>query len=321
MKIVITGVAGFIGSTLAEELLLEGHTVIGIDCFTDYYERSIKESNLKGLRSKKNFTFIEGDLLSVDLIKLLKDVKVVFHEAGQPGVRKSWGVNFNAYIQNNILATQVLLEAATKCSLKHLIYASSSSVYGNAEMYPTREDVLPRPVSPYGVTKLACEHLCNAYQANYNLPIVILRYFTVFGPRQRPDMAFHKFIRAALDNQPITVFGNGLQTRDFTYVKDIVKANMLIIDKGIEQGLFNIGGGSRTTINDIIKIIGDNLGKKLEIQYKDVEKGDVKHTAADTSKARKELGFQPRHNLKEGLAQEILWIKNEFYEKVYNKTI
>jgi len=309
LNIVVTGAAGFIGSSLADKLLRQGHTVLGVDCFTNYYSKLLKEENIINLKKSKNFSFIESDLMALDLIKLLKNVDVVFHEAAQPGVRKSWGIDFNDYVHNNISVMQALLEAAKESSLKHLVYASSSSIYGDSEKYPTSEDALPKPVSPYGVTKLACEHLCNAYQKNFNLPIVMLRYFTVYGPKQRPDMAFNKFIRAALSGKTITIYGNGLQTRDFTFVQDVVDANILILKKDIQNGIFNIGGGSRIAINEVIKIIGKLIDEELKIHYANPEKGDVTHTCADITKAKQELGFEPKTSIKDGLSSEIEWFK------------
>jgi UDP-glucose 4-epimerase len=245
----------------------------------------------------------------LDLVKLIKGVDAIFHEAAQPGVRKSWGVNFNSYIKNNIESTQALLEASKNSSLKYFVYASSSSIYGNSEMYPTREDTIPKPISPYGVTKLACEHLCYAYLDGFGLPVIILRYFTVYGPRQRPDMAFNKFIRSALMNVDIPVYGNGLQTRDFTFVSDIVEANMLILKNEIQEGIFNIGGGTRMSINNVIQILKDLTGKDVNVKYMNSEKGDVKHTCADITRANRILGYRPKISVKEGLSREIEWLK------------
>ena len=310
MKIIVTGVAGFIGSTLAEKLASQGHDVVGVDCFTNYYSRKIKENNLKNLMKAQNFSFINKDLLHLDLPDLLSSADVVFHEAAQAGVRKSWGVDFDLYVRNNISVTQALLEAAKECSLSHFVYASSSSVYGDAESFPTKETCLPRPVSPYGVTKLACEHLCGAYIKNFKLPITMLRYFTVYGPRQRPDMAFHKFIKAALEGKTISVYGDGKQTRDFTYVSDIVDANLLVLEKNIREGIFNIGGGARITLNEAIHTIEDLTCKEIKIAYLSPEKGDAKHTSADIRKAKQMLGYRPKTETKEGLSREIDWIKS-----------
>ena len=309
MKTIVTGVAGFIGSHLAEELIKCGHEVIGIDCFTDYYSRAIKEVNISNLLKSQSFNLLERNILDLDLVKLIKGVDAIFHEAAQPGVRKSWGVNFNSYIKNNIESTQALLEASKNSSLRYFVYASSSSIYGNSETYPTREDTIPKPISPYGVTKLACEHLCDAYLDGFGLPVIILRYFTVYGPRQRPDMAFNKFIRSALMNVDIPVYGNGLQTRDFTFVSDVVEANMLILKNEIQEGIFNIGGGTRISINNVIQILKDLTGKDVNVKYMSSEKGDVKHTCADITRANRILGYRPKISVKEGLSREIEWLK------------
>lgn len=310
MKAVVTGAAGFIGSHLAEELVACGHKVIGIDCLTDYYPRAIKEMNIQNLVKSPNFNFIERNLLDLDLVKLLNGVDAVFHEAAQPGVRNSWGVNFSTYVSHNILATQAMLEASKKASsLEYFVFASSSSIYGDSETYPTKEDTIPMPISPYGVTKLACEHLCNTYLKGFGLPVVILRYFTVYGPRQRPDMAFNKFIRSALMNEAITVYGDGLQTRDFTFVSDIIEANMLILKNQIRSGVFNIGGGTTTTINYVIQILKALTGKNINVKHVISEKGDVKHTCADITRAKQVLGFRPKIGIRGGLSVEIEWVQ------------
>src|SRR5581483_8871912 len=226
MRCLVTGVAGFVGSHLAERLLADGHVVCGIDAFIDYYPRSIKEKSLEGPRSWQRFTFVEGNLLDIALPPVLDGVDWVFHQAAQAGVRASWGKEFTRYVDCNVLATQRLLEALMHSkSLQRFVYASSSSVYGDTTTFPVKETTLTHPVSPYGVTKLAAEHLCSLYHRNFGIPTVSLRYFTVYGPRQRPDMAFHRFCKAVLDRRSIRVFGDGLQTRDFTYVSDVVEAN------------------------------------------------------------------------------------------------
>src|SRR4051812_9065126 len=245
MKALVTGVAGFIGSTLAERLVGDGADVIGIDCFTDYYPRDVKERNLAALRSKRGFRFVEARIQDVNLAELLSDRTHVFHLAAQAGVRKSWGKDFAIYTSNNIEATQVLLEAANGApALERFVYSSSSSVYGDLVAMPMREDAVPQPVSPYGVSKLAAEQLCYLYFANFGVPAVSLRYFTVYGPRQRPDMGFHKFLRATLRNEPITLYGDGEQTRDFTFVADAVEANVAAARRGVAGHVYNIGGGS-----------------------------------------------------------------------------
>jgi nucleoside-diphosphate-sugar epimerase len=308
MKALITGTAGFIGSTLAERLLANGADVIGVDCFTDYYPRAIKERNLAALAGHPRFTFLEARLQDADLATLLGDRTHVFHLAAQAGVRKSWGRDFSVYTVNNIEATQVLLEACVNVKLERLVYASSSSVYGDAVPMPMREDALPQPVSPYGVTKLAAEQLCYLYYANYGVPTVSLRYFTVYGPRQRPDMGFHRFLRATLLGEPITVYGDGEQTRDFTFVADAVSATMAAGTRGIPGRVYNIGGGSRVSINQVLDIIGRVAGRRPLITVDFAQKGDMRHTYADTSLARSDLEFAPTVGLEEGLAAEHQWL-------------
>ena len=309
MRILVTGVAGFIGSHLAERLIKEGHKVIGVDCFTDYYSREIKESNIKKLRKEGSFDFHDADLLEINLENVLQNIDVVFHEAAQAGVRVSWGANFRIYTENNVRATQRLLEAAKTARLQKFIFASSSSVYGDAESYPTTEDMKPLPISPYGVTKLAAEHLCYLYYKNYGIPIIILRYFTVYGPRQRPDMAFHKFIKAILNNDEIPVFGDGEQTRDFTYIDDIVDGNISAMNTPVVGEVFNIGGGSRITVNDTIEIIERVCEKKAKKKYIEKQKGDVIHTAADISKAKRLLDYVPKFDVEKGIANEVTWLR------------
>ena len=309
MRSLVTGVAGFIGSHLAERLIKEGHGVVGIDCFTDYYARSIKEKNLKGLLQMSGFTFLEDNLLEGNLSDLLVGVDYIFHQAAQAGVRSSWGAEFEVYTSNNILATQKLLEACKGLDIRRFIYASSSSVYGDSEELPLRERSLLKPVSPYGVTKLAAEHLCYSYWKNYQVPVIALRYFTVYGPRQRPDMAFHRFVRAILDGGEIEIYGNGEQTRDFTFISDAVSGNMLAMKSNAEGEIFNIGGGSRVSVNEVLDIIQNIAGKTAKIVYRDVQKGDVRHTLADTNKVKKHLGYIPEVDLKTGLEEEWKWLK------------
>ncbi len=298
----VTGAAGFIGYHLAKKLIREGHRVIGVDCFTDYYDIEIKKRNVAELLCNPNFTLHREDLVeSAD--SLPAGVRWVFHQAAQAGVRASWGREFAHYTHNNILATQRLLEWARRSKPERFIYASSSSVYGVAEKLPMAEDDLPRPVSPYGVSKLAAEHLCNLYHHNFNIPVVSLRYFTVYGPGQRPDMAFHRFIRAILDDEEVVVYGTGEQTRDFTYVDDIVDANLAAVQAKRAAGrVYNIGGGTRISVNGVLEILHDLIGKDINIRRESVQAGDPPHTYADTSRAREELGFLPHTDLKEGLA-------------------
>ena len=308
MKALVTGAAGFIGSHLSAALLDSGASVTGVDCFTDYYSRGLKEANLDTVRVRPGFTFKEAALQDVDLKSLLSGVTHVFHLAGQAGVRKSWGADFDVYIRDNIQATQRLLEALVRMPIQKYVYSSSSSVYGNHVPLPMREDAYLQPLSPYGVTKLAGEHLGNLYCANFGVPVVSLRYFTVYGPRQRPDMAFHRFLTAVRDGKPITTFGDGEQTRDFTFVSDIVAANMAAAAQGRPGSVYNIGGGSRVTLNHVLDLIRDVTGKTLDVQRDPEQKGDMRHTYADTSAARRDLDFSPRVTLENGLDQQYRWL-------------
>jgi nucleoside-diphosphate-sugar epimerase len=308
MKAFITGVAGFIGSTLAERLLRQGADVTAVDSFTDYYPREIKERNLAQLLQQPRFRFIESRVQDADLASLLADRSHVFHLAAQAGVRKSWGSDFSVYSTNNIEATQILLEACLGLPIERVVYASSSSIYGDNVVLPMREDALPQPVSPYGVSKLAAEQLCYLYHVNHGLPTVSLRYFTVYGPRQRPDMGFHIFLRAAVLGTPITVYGDGEQTRDFTFVTDAVSATIAAATRGVPGRVYNIGGGSRVSINQVLDMIGRVSGRRPVLRGDPVQKGDMRHTYADTSRARADLGFTPAVGLEEGLAAEHKWL-------------
>ncbi len=311
-KILVTGCAGFIGSHLSEKLCEEGASVVGIDRFSDYYSREFKERNLANLQQKDNFHLIEADLLDLDLEEIVTDMDYIFHEAAQAGVRASWGSQFEIYIKDNILATQRLLEACNGASrLKKFIFASSSSVYGDTDDLPMREESQLKPVSPYGATKLAAEKLCYLYFKNFGVPTVSLRYFTVYGPRQRPDMAFHNFIKAILSDETIEIYGDGKQTRDFTYVSDAVEATINAINASSGE-VFNIGGGSRITLIEAIKLLEEVVGRKANLVFASAQKGDVRHTFADTSKARKSLNFNPSFDLKSGLTEEVNWLKNAY---------
>jgi nucleoside-diphosphate-sugar epimerase len=308
MKALVTGAAGFIGSHLSAALLDSGASVTAIDCFTDYYARPIKEANLAGLKGRSGFTFTEAALQDVDLKPLLQGITHVFHLAGQAGVRKSWGGDFDVYIRDNIQATQRLLEALARTEIQKYVYSSSSSIYGNNVPLPMREDTYLQPLSPYGVTKLAGEHLGNLYLANYGVPTVSLRYFTVYGPRQRPDMAFQRFLIAARDGSPVTLYGDGEQTRDFTFVADIVAANIAAARQGPPGGVYNIGGGSRVSMNGVLALMEKVTGKKMAVRRESEQKGDMRHTYADTSAARRDLGFNPRVTLENGLDQQYRWL-------------
>jgi len=309
VRALVTGAAGFIGSTLAERLVADGADVVALDSFTDYYARAVKERNLSRLAGHPRFRFIESAIRDADLTALLRDRTHIFHLAAQAGVRKSWGRDFAVYTVNNIEATQLLLEAACGASgLERLVYASSSSVYGDNVAIPMREDALPQPVSPYGVTKLAAEQLCHLYHTNYGVPAVSLRYFTVYGPRQRPDMGFHKFLRAVIRAEPIRVYGDGEQTRDFTFVHDAVNATVAAAVRGVPGRVYNIGGGSRVSVNRVVEVIGRVTGRQPIVEAESAQPGDMRHTYADTSLARTDLGFQPQISLEEGLKAEYQWL-------------
>jgi nucleoside-diphosphate-sugar epimerase len=308
----VTGVAGFIGSHLAETLLLKGEKVIGIDQFNDYYDSTLKRKNAIALEKYANFQLIEADISAIDWQPILKNISVIYHQAAQAGVRASWGESFVHYTERNINATQVLLEAAKEApSLKRFVYASTSSVYGDAETMPTSERVCPEPVSPYGITKLAAERLCCLYQQNFGVPIVALRYFSVYGPRQRPDMAFHKFFKAAIAKQQITIYGDGQQTRDFTFVSDVIAANLsaAVTPEAVGE-VFNVGGGSRVVLLDILDRVDEVIGNPIHRNYVEKAIGDARHTSADVTKASKILNYRPKISLLEGLTREWHWIKS-----------
>ncbi len=312
MRFVVTGVAGFIGSQVAEKLLALGHEVRGVDCFTDYYPRRLKELNLTACQGQPGFSLLDRDLMAADLEALLDGATAVIHLAAQAGVRASWGANFEIYTHNNVLTTQRLLEAIkAQGDRTRMVYASSSSVYGDTRDLPMRETSACWPVSPYGVTKLAAEHLCGLYTRNFGVDSVSLRYFTVYGPRQRPDMAFHRFIRAMLTGGEFRLFGDGEQSRDFTYVGDIADATIAAAINGATPGgVYNLGGGSRVSVNQVIALLEEITGGRATIQRLAVAKGDVRDTEADCSRARAELGFNPRYDLKKGLAAETEWVRS-----------
>ena len=315
MRILVTGAAGFIGSRLSARLLDEGASVIGVDCFTDYYPRWIKERNIAPLLARKRFTLHRADLNDLPLDRTLRSVEAVFHLAAQAGVRASWGESFAVYLQNNIAATQKLLEAAKGRRLGRFVYASSSSVYGLTPTLPMTEANVLHPLSPYGVTKLAAEQLCFLYFKNYGVPAVSLRFFTVYGPGQRPDMAFHKFLKAAAEDRALTVYGDGLQTRDFTFVADIAEACAAATTKGREGEVYNVGGGHRETLNDLLALIEKICGRRLKVERRDRQKGDVPDTFADITKAARELDYSPRTILEDGLSQEWDWIQGLYPDR------
>lgn len=310
MNAVVTGVAGFIGSHLAERLLLGGATVIGIDCFTDYYARELKEANVATLREHKEFRLFDTTIQDADWPVLLRNTTHLFHLAAQAGVRRSWGSDFSFYITCNIEATQVMLEACRSASLERLVYASSSSVYGDITEIPMKEDSRLRPISPYGVTKLAAEHLCYLYWVNYGLPTVSLRYFTVYGPRQRPDMAFNRFLRAMHVGAPITLYGDGEQTRDFTFIEDAVSATVAAGKQGIPGRVYNIGGGARVSMNEVVELMKLCTGFDPIINREKPQDGDMRDTYADTDLARRDLAFAPSVTLEQGIETEYKWLSD-----------
>jgi len=306
-NVIVTGAAGFIGSHICERLIREGCRVIGIDSFTDYYSPARKRVHLESIISEPRFSLIEEDLNSCDMAELAEGASCIFHLAAQAGVRKSWGKDFSCYVDSNVSATQKILEAVKDMKGTRIVYSSSSSVYGETDELPMKEDDRVKPVSPYGVTKLSGENLCELYRFNFGMDIVSLRYFTVYGPRQRPDMAFSKFITSAIRGGRIEIFGDGNQTRDFTFISDAVEANLLAMKYQGDVSIFNIGGGSRSSILRVLDIIREVSGRELNIDFMSRAKGDVTDTWADTSRARQELGFQPEVTLEDGIRREYQW--------------
>ncbi len=295
MRFVVTGAAGFIGSHLAEALLERGHEVLGVDSFTDYYDPALKEENAAGL-----------EVARLDLARDPIDLAGwdgVFHLAGQPGVR-SFGDVFETYLERNLLASQRLFEAAALAGVR-VVFASSSSVYGEAEAYPTPEDTPPRPLSPYGITKLACEHLARAVAASFGLDVVVLRYFNAYGPRQRPDMAFTRIATALAEGRPFDLYGDGLQSRSFTYVADVVEATIRAMERG--RGTYNVGGGAEVTLREAIALLERLAGRRLEVRERPPVAGDQRRTKADTTRIRRDLGWEPRTSLEQGLEAQWEW--------------
>ena len=313
----ITGVAGFIGSSLAEKLLKDNFKVIGIDSFTNYYSPHIKEKNIENCLKHSNFSFIHQDLDTLDLSTIFENTEYVFHLSAQPGARASWGKEFTTYVKNNISVTQKILESLkNNTTLKKFIFASSSSVYGNQSSIMNEDTSLTKPVSPYGVTKLASENLVNLYFKNYEIPIISLRYFTAYGPKQRPDMAFTRFFHSIIKDKKLIIFGNGEQTRDFTYVDDVVKATMNAAASDHVGEILNIGGGSVFSLMQITEFMKEITGKELEIDFKKEQKGDVKHTSADISKSENLINYKSNTDIKYGLTQQYEYIKTNlnFYD-------
>lgn len=305
MKALVTGCAGFIGSSITDRLLKENYEVIGIDCLTDYYSKNIKIENIKSALTNSNFKFIEKNILDINNFP---DVDYIFHEAAQAGVRSSWGKDFKIYTKMNIEATQHLLESYKNKPLKKFVYASSSSVYGNVNT-PMIENMYLQPISPYGVSKLAAEHLCYLYDLNYNIPTISLRYFTVYGPKQRPDMGIYKFTKSILDGTNITIYGDGTQARDFTYIDDVVDANLKAAKSNIRKKVFNVGGGTTITINKLLRIIEDKCNKKSSISYENPQKGDVDNTSANTLSIKKHLDWSPNFYIDKGIQNFVEWYK------------
>ena len=311
-RVVVTGSAGFIGSHLSERLIAEGHEVVGIDCFTDFYPEPLKRANLARLMQEPRFELLELDLSEDSLDGVLEGVSVVFHLAAQAGVRGSFGDTFATYSRHNIVATQRILEQAGSApELERFVYASSSSVYGAALSLPTAETSELRPVSPYGMTKVATEELAGVYHRTLGVPVTGLRYFTAYGPRQRPDMAFNRFIRMALEGDPIPVYGDGRQLRDFTFVGDVVDGTLAAAARGRPGAVYNIGGGRPTELREMITALGSMLGRQLAVSVHAAPVGEARVTAADGRLARQELGFEPRVSLDEGLAAQLAWMEQE----------
>jgi nucleoside-diphosphate-sugar epimerase len=311
-RALVTGAAGFLGSHLSEHLLDDGWEVVGVDCFTDYYPRARKEANLTRLRDEEDFDLLELDLASDPVTGLVDGVDAVFHLAAQAGVRGSFGATFADYVHNNVSATQRLLEETVRAQTGTFVYASSSSVYGDAEALPTSETAARRPVSPYGMTKVATEELAGVYSRTHGLRTVGLRYFTAYGPRQRPDMAFSKFIAAALDGRPITILGDGMQIRDFTYVDDVVRATAA--SAGVQTPgahVFNVGGGSPVPLVHVLNLLERIVERPLALDHRDRQVGDARHTAADTRLAAAALGFAPTTSLEEGLRAQVEYVAGE----------
>jgi UDP-glucuronate 4-epimerase len=310
-RVLVTGCAGFLGSHLSERLIADGCDVVGVDCFTNYYARERKERNVACLRDADRFTLIEADLARAPLDGLLEGVDTVFHLAAQPGVRGSFGESFRDYVTANVLATQRLLEQAARSPVGAFVYASSSSVYGNAPAYPTAEATERRPVSPYGMTKVATEELAGVYNRCFGVPVVGLRYFTAYGPRQRPDMAFWRFLRCALDAEPLPVNGDGHQVRDFTFVDDVVGGTLAAARRGRPGAVYNIGGGTPVQLIEAIELIGDLVGSPVQVTHRPAPLGDPRSTGCDPSLAATELGFVARTPLRAGLAAELEWMLAE----------
>jgi nucleoside-diphosphate-sugar epimerase len=309
MRALVTGVAGFVGSHLADALLARGDTVVGVDCFTPYYARADKEAHLASARTASGFELVDADLRTADVGPLLDGVDVVFHQAAQAGVRLSWSEGFADYVGHNVLATQRLLEAVVAARpAARVVYASSSSVYGNQARYPTREADLPRPYSPYGVTKLAAEHLCGLYAENWGVHTVSLRYFTVYGARQRPDMSIHRLCECAVREGTFPRYGDGTQIREFTYVDDIVRANVAAATADVVPGtVVNVAGGSEITLRELIELVGELAGRPIAVEEQPPQPGDATRNGGAIERARELLGWAPEVSLRDGIAAQLAW--------------
>ncbi|NQT88686.1 NAD-dependent epimerase/dehydratase family protein [bacterium] len=312
MKCVVTGAAGFIGAALCRRLLDDGHEVVGIDSFSDYYPRKVKRTRAKSLKSNPLFTLVTADLLEADLDALADGAEVIFHLAAQAGVRASWGDSFEIYTNSNILATQRLLETARRTRPRKLVFASSSSVYGEGRSRPTRESDPKRPLSPYGVSKLACENLCRLYHQNFGVPALVLRYFTVYGPLARPDMSIWRFAEAMLRDREIVIYGDGAQSRGFTYVDDVVEANLLAAASRYAGTAFNVGGAGAATVNQLVRQIERLLGTKARARHEGFAEGDARHTLADMTRTRRMLGLKARTPLAKGLPPSVQSIRDYY---------
>ena len=311
MRVLVTGAAGFVGSHLVSRLVADGDEVVGVDSMTDYYDVGLKRANLER-NASPSFEHHDVDLNDPSIGRLLDGVDSVVHLAGQPGVRLSWGTDFSAYVERNVSATQNLLEACSgRDSLTSFVYASSSSVYGDAETFPTPESALPAPRSPYGVTKLAAELLCGVYAASFGVPTVSLRYFTVFGPRQRPDMAFTRFCHAAANGSPIEIYGDGEQVRDFTYVEDVVAANVAAVRNLVTPGsVYNVAGGTSVSVNEVLAALSEIAGKSLDVRYSGAVAGDARRTGGDTTRIAEAYGWRPEVDLLSGLSAQLAWARS-----------
>ena len=311
MQTLVTGAAGFIGSHLCDRLLADGHSVVGIDSFTDYYSRTVKEANLANALQQPGFRLLELDLVDDDLSGALEGAEVVFHIAGRSGVRASRRNRFDYYVRDNVLSTERILEASARASIRRFVHASSSSVYGDAERLPTRENTVPMPLSSYGVTKLAAETLVQLYGHRAGLPVVVLRYFYLYGPRQRPDMAISRFVDALMQDTEIELFGDGEQTRDFTYIGDAIEATVAAVTAPVVGQVLNIGGGSQRTLNSVIARVEELAGRKARVNRRPSATGDHRNGCASINLARRYLGWEPRVPLGEGLAQQWAWQQSQ----------